>query len=394
LWDTRALIFVLDLDYQNLDHAAEPFLRPTDVFFKLENSYAASCRILRRAGLHSLTIATGRGYHFVGRIPLDDPAVDALATLASLPAWYDGYLGRRPSEVRATMSQRQATAAAGLSLLLEYLAHAILREAARSNLIPIVLNGTTVGAGLVGRECVSIDFSHAGDPLDQRHMRIGFGAHQWHRARPDIFGDAAALPPLVALPRPQRLLEDFLLAGRDLPSAQRVAGVLSNRPPDLADGIKRVIDRYRTSPLAQFHSTFAAERRAQVSNAPPAIPGDLPPCIARTLRSPNDLLLKPEYLQNLVRGLLARGWTAAQVAALVQHEYERDHGWGDRWLRLDPRTRADFDVRVFAGLIVTGADRLLDFNCASSQDKDLCPRSGCRHDLRADRELLMARYAS
>jgi hypothetical protein len=293
------------------------------------------------------------------------------------------------------MTERQAKAAAGMGLVLEYLAHAILREGEDLNLVPMVVNGTTVGSGLIGRECVSIDFSHAGDPLDVRHVRIGFSTYQWHRARPDIFGPAAsARPPLVALPRPQRALEAFLLAGRDLPSALRAARTAGNAPPNLARGLERVIDRYQTSALARFHAAFAAERRLPVSAARADVPGDLPPCVMRPLLQPNDLLLKPEYLQNLVRGLLARGWSAADVAALVQREYERDHDWGDRWTRLDARSRADFDVRVFAGLIVTGIDRLVDFNCTSSQEKGVCPRTGCRHDLREDRDRLLARFAS
>jgi hypothetical protein len=108
---------------------------------------------------------------------------------------------------------------------------------------------------------------------------------------------------------------------------------------------------------------------------------DLPPCLARPLVEPNDLLLKPEYLQNLVCGLLARGWSAARIAALVEREYLADHRWGDRWARLDARTRADFDVRVFAGLVLTGHNRLIDFNCVSSRKKGICPESGCGHDL-------------
>ena len=63
------------------------------------------------------------------------------------------------------------------------------------------------------------------------------------------------------------------------------------------------------------------------------------------------------------------GLDAARIAALVEREYLADHQWGDRWVRLDARTRADFDVRVFAGLVLTGHDRLIDFNCVSSREK-------------------------
>ena len=40
-------------------------------------------------------------------------------------------------------------------------------------------------------------------------------------------------------------------------------------------------------------------------------------------------------------------------------------------------------LRAFAGLVHTGADRLIDFNCVSTQEKGMCP-GGCHHDLRDD----------
>jgi hypothetical protein len=394
LWDTRALIFALDLDYQSLDYPGEPFTHASEVFFKLESAYGAVCTVLRHFGLHALMLATGRGYHFVGQIPLDDTVVDVLAELAAVPSWYETYQARRPIGVRAEMTERQARAAMGLALIIEYIAHVVMTHTARHSLIPVVVNGTTVGSGLVGRECVSLDFSHSGDPLDVRHLRMAFSTYQWHRARPDIFGaGVAARPPLVALPRHQRSLTNFLLNGRDLTAAQLAARRMTAVLPDVAQGVERVVDRYRQSPLARFHAEFAAERSTDDAT-PRVVPFDLPPCITRPLQQPNDLLLKPEYLQNLVRSLLARGWRASEVAAVVLREYERDCGWGDRWTRLDPRTRADFDVRVFAGLVVTGVDPLIDFNCTSSQEKQLCPLAGCDHDLRTDRDRLRARYAS
>jgi hypothetical protein len=66
----------------------------------------------------------------------------------------------------------------------------------------------------------------------------------------------------------------------------------------------------------------------------------------RCLETPNDLLLRPEHLQYLTRALLARGWAASDTAALVRAVYEADHGWRDRWARMHPRTRAEFDVRI------------------------------------------------
>ncbi len=73
----------------------------------------------------------------------------------------------------------------------------------------------------------------------------------------------------------------------------------------------------------------------------------------------------------------------------MQAQYEADHGWGDRWrARMDARTRAEFEVRVFAGLLETHDDSLVDFNCVSAQEKDICPQRGCQFDLRIARSRL------
>ena len=47
------------------------------------------------------------------------------------------------------------------------------------------------------------------------------------------------------------------------------------------------------------------------------------------------------------------------------------------------------DVRVFAGLLATGVDRAIDFNCRSAQEKGLCPAASCDHDLRIDQHRLL-----
>lgn len=395
LWDTRALIFLIDLDYQNLDYPGEPFTHTAEVFFKLERSYSATLRVLRSFGIHPLTTATGRGYHLVGRVPLDQPVVAALASLGDLPAWYGRTVEGAPGVSTPGVPSMQAAAWEGLGLVTEFLAHHIVRRAEKQSVVPVVLNGTTVGSGLIGRECVSIDFSHVGDPLEVRHVRLGFSAYQWHRARPDIFGaSVAGLPPIACPPRVERSLEAFIRTGRTLSDAARVAKRSTNGLPDVSEGIEHALSTYRASTLAEFHRTFAADLRGRTSARDLDLPADLPPCIVRPLVQPNDLLLKPEYLQNLVRGLLARGWPAARIARLVAREYVADRQWGDRWTRFDPQTRANFDVRVFAGLVATGVDRLVDFNCTSSQEKGVCPRCGCAHDLRLERDQLLMRFTS
>jgi hypothetical protein len=384
LWDTRNLLFVFDLDYLNVDSQRSAFAYSAQTFVTLEPTFRAVLAVLRHFGIRPFRLMTGRGYHFLGRIPLTHPIVDALAALLpSAPRWHADIEARRPAGIDATMTARHARAAAGLGLLIEHLSHLVLRQASAFSAVPVVVNGTVVGRGPRGRECVSLDFSHIGDPLDTRLIRVAFGPYQWHRFRPDIFGvPVASLPPLVALPRPREPLTSMLLSTRDLAAGRRLASREAIGIPDISIGIRRVLTSYRHSALAVFHDTFASER----SSPPPDV--DLPPCVGRAFTAPNDLLLKPEHIQHAVRLLMARGWTARQVADAVGAAYAADCQWGSRWRRIDRQTRAEFDVRVFAGMVATGLDQLIDLNCVSAQEKDVCPQVGCPFDLRIDRDRL------
>jgi hypothetical protein len=390
LWDASHLIFTLELDYQNVDQPWEPFLRPAEVFFKLEPTYRASMRTFRAFGLPVRTTVTGRGYQFAGQIRLDHALVDSLAALAPTPAWFAGVEGRRPRGVTTPLTVRQASAWAGLGLLIEYIAHRILAAASPEGQLPVVLNGTPVGTGVVGRECVSIDFTHVGDPLDVRHIRLPFSTYQSHRLRPDIFGPlAAAQPPLAAVPRSGTALMTLLAGGRGLAAGVRAAPRSDSAIPSITAGLEQVLTAYLESPLAAFHRDFYDARQMNGHDAVALDDHDLPPCVATALAWPNDLLLRPEYIQHLVRVLMARGQRPAEIAAVVLSAYDADHGWGYRWSRLDARTRAEFDVRVFAGMIATRLDTLVDFNCVSAQEKGICPRDGCSFDLRRDCDRLL-----
>ena len=198
---------------------------------------------------------------------------------------------------------------------------------------------------------------------------------------------ASNTPDLVALPRARRNLLAMLLGGRTPAFGRQLAGRSHARIPDVSIGVSRSLDRYDASPLARFHRDFDATAGMAV---PTPDREDMPPCVSPALDTPNDLLLKPEHIQHLTRWLVSRGWTARQVAELVCSTYQQDHQWGGRGRRADARTRAEFDVRVFGGLIATGLDTMIDFNCVSAQEKDLCPRVGCPHDLRVDRDRALA----
>ena len=397
LWDTRGLLVHLDIDYQNTDYPGEAWHHPADVFFKLEPAYRAVQHMLRRFDLPLVALMTGQGYHFSGIVPLDAPVIDALARLApGMPSWLPT-VGQRQRQMgpRPELTLRHARAYTGMSLLMEFLAHGVVRRARRRTPVPIVLNGTAVGPSLAGRDCVSIDLSCYGDPLDVRHIRVAYGAYQKHRFRPDVVGLRASteVPPLVAVPR-RGALAPLPADGRDARHAARSARTGSAVLPQVAGGIEQLAEAYLRSPLAQFHREFYATLKTTPAGrarlfASLRLP-DLPACVARPLAAPNDLLLQPARVQHVTRWFLADGLAPRDIAALIQSRYESDAEWGGHWRARDAETRAEFDVRVFAGLIATGVDRAVDFNCRSAQEKDLCPSQPCVHDLRVDQQRLLA----
>ena len=393
--DLASLPFYVDVDYLNARLPGHAYERPGDVFAKLEPTYQAVVELLAEYGIETVPLMTGRGYQFTGRIPFDSPVFGRIAALApETPDWYDTYAARLPPWLLLRITTRYARAYLAMGQLLEYFAHRVIRRAASRSRLPLVLNGTNVGDGAEGREAVSLDLSFAGDPADVRHMRVAFGAYQAHRFRPDIYGpEVSALDPIVVVPRGERTLVEMLEVCRRPAGAPVLAESSSARIPVAARGLELLASDYTRSPLAAFHRQFFSAPLHDPSSWPETSDrfelAQVPPCVAAPLAMPNDGLLKPEHLQHVTRFLMSQGWAPRHIAGLVWSKYAQDCNWGARWRYLSARSRAEFDVRVFAGMLVAGLDRCVDFNCQSTQEKTMCPGSGCPHDLRVARERLL-----
>jgi hypothetical protein len=392
MWDRSNILIHLDIDYQNIDVKDEPYRHPVEMFRKLEPVYQATACVLRRLGLPLLALITGRGYHFTGRVPLDSDVIDRLASVApGTPAWLATLPERCPAWIAADISPRHARAYVAVGMIVEFLAHRILKRASRRTPIPVVLNGTVVGSGLIGRECVSIDVSYAGDPLDARQLRVAFGSYQKHTSAP--VAGAGEFEPIAAVPRHRESLPDMLSRERGLTHAARAARRRPAAIPVVSEGVRRVLQAYESSGLARFHRAFYAtptsgsERFNDLFRSPEW--QSLPECVTGPLLQPNDRLLQPAVIQHVTRALMAQGVPPRDIAGVLHSRYNADFDWGRRWFWLDARTRAEFDVRVFAGLHVTGLDQALDFNCRSAQEKGVCPGNPCGWDLRINRQQLL-----
>lgn len=394
MWDTKSLLVHLDIDYFENVLAGDALLRPGHAFLRLEPVFRTIRFELARLELPLFDVMTGRGYHFTGQIPIDAPVVGRLAGLGRPAA------ARHLSDTPGALDARRDQAFLGMGMVLEGLAHHLLQRAAPLTAVPIVLNGTEVGHGGIGRESISIDLSYCGDLLEERRIRVAFGTYQSHIFRPDIFGANTAefVPPLATVPRRERTLVWMLEHGRQLDQARALAERETTVLPDVTHGMERLVEEYLLSPLAEAHHAFYAMAAHPLGSWPDTYDRldarSLPSCVARPLLTPNDALLKPTAVQHVTRALLSRGWHPRHVAGLIRSRYARDFGWADRWSRMDPLRRADYDVRVFAGLVTAGVDEAIDFNCVSAQEKGLCPYDACGHDLRRDRARLLQRVAS
>ena len=394
MWDRSSLLIHLDLDYQNIDAKDEPYRHPAEMFSKLEPIYRATTSVLHRLGLPLLPLITGRGYHFTGRVPLDSDVTRRLAAIApETPPWFSTLPARCPAWMADEMSSTQARAYTGIGLIVEFLAHRILRRAHRRAQLPVVLNGTIVGTGRAGRECVSIDVSYAGDPLDARHLRVAYSSYQKHTSLLRSGAAASRSAPMATVPRSRESLPALISGERGLRHAVRTARQRPAAIPVVTAGVHRMLDAYESSALARFHRRFY-ETPAGTGGQFEALAGSrlwhtLPDCVVSPLLQPNDRLLQPAVIQHITRALMAEGLAPRAIAGIVQSRYAANFNWGDRWLWLDARTRAEFDVRVFAGLLAAGLDRGVDFNCRSAQEKEMCPGTPCRSDLRTNRQRLL-----
>lgn len=395
LEDRRLFLVDLDIEYVNFDYPAEPYVNP-DRSFALQRPLVETIEtLLAGYGIRPLHFLSGRGHHFVWGVLRGSPVFRRLVALGRVaePRRRD----RRHEFVDSREESETETAFLGLGMVMEYFSHRVLARAAGRSRIPLQPTEIVVGKGERGREIVSLDLSEYGDPLRIRLVRLPFSCYLKPMQQRDSLGSQVveALPPLFVIAANGVPEQEGLLAMRDPALAAGLAARSHCLIPEESDGMARVVNGYARSSLARFHRRFYAEPIDPPEKWPDTYdrtPQEiLPPCVREPLERPNDLLLKPALLQNLVRGLLAFGWHPRHIAGLIRSRYERDCGWGDRWEREDPAKRADFYVRLFTGLIVRGLDELVDFNCQSTKEKGLCSPAVCWENLESYKNTVLAR---
>ncbi|MFP4473663.1 MAG: hypothetical protein ACLFPX_07370 [Candidatus Omnitrophota bacterium] len=388
LWDHNSLIVHLDIEYVNFDYPAEPYLDPGRSL-SLQKSVVSACRkYFRDLGITDMHVLSGRGHHFIWRIPLDSNPCLRLSEIGHVPEHVLSYYEHAVSPGGYTVSAELARSFAGLGLIMEFLGARIQSRAALSTPVPVTLSAVRVGPQQRGREVVAVDISEYGDPLNTRIIRIPFSAYSKHKRNSSIRGvmEEKGCPDIFSIPLQNITEEEGMCVMRDDQQVRGLAAASSLFIPESLEGTSALIDEYERSDRAGVHQWFYGCEPEPPEKWPETYdlqPLDIvPECIRYIMEHPNDCLLKPEKIRQVVLAFLALGWHPRHIAGLIRSKYERDHDWGRQWYLYDAATRADFYVRLFTAQIAVGEDDAPDFNCLSAKEKQccFCQPGSCRLD--------------
>lgn len=387
LWDRESLIADIDLEYNNFDYPAAPWQDPERAFRLQQPVLDVMLQILGKAGIAPLILVSGRGFHLVWAVRRNSQAFRRLAGLGTVPASLEARYAQPCAPDGSSVDPALGRAFAGLGMVLEFVGHGVLASSADRCGIPIQPAAIEVGPGIYGREIVSFDLSEYGDPLHTRHLRLPFSAYLKPRQLEWMLGEAeiGRLLPIFEIPLCGISPAQAIRAMRNPNAVLEITRRVSATIPDESGPMENLLDEYQHSELAEFHERFYKQTPQEVASSE-----DLTlSCVRFVLENPNDWLLRPAALQHVVRVLTALGWGPSSIARQIYSSYGKDFDWGGIWERLDPCNRAIFYTRLFAGMIATGVDKLIDFNCVSHQEKGYCMIPECSSNLLLYREMLL-----
>lgn len=399
LWDRRSLVADLDIEYINFDRPGVTFCSPERAFELQQPVVQSVRRVLARFGIAPLELISGRGHHFLWRVERDTRAFHHLADFGRVQPALARRYRQMPRLFGEQIEPDLAAAFSALGMVMEYVVQQVKADALPFCEVPIEVTEVLAGPGASGREIISLDISEYADPLDTRMIRVPFSRYLKPQQQPYLLDEEEleALPPMFVIPRAGMELGEAIATMRD---AEKTAALAATTPagiPEVSAAAERLIAAYEGSDLAAFHTRFyrlEPDRQAAWPKSWEQLEKggglqQLPRCVETILTCPNDLLLKLSGIRRLVRVLLAEDWHPRHIAGLIHSRYESDQGWGDRWQVYDPGTRADFYTRVFAGLVATGQDHLVDFNCRSAQEERFCFHDECPFNLADYRDSLL-----
>jgi hypothetical protein len=403
LADTKSYLLHLDLEYVNFDSPGEAFLDPCRCFDLQEPVVRVIEALLLEWGIRPLHIITGQGHHFVWRIDKDSRTARKLAALCLSPELTHLCLDRLPASLAGTITAADQIFFSALALVIEFVAHRIKEKAAALSALPVEITAVHVGPCLTRqREIISIDISEYGDPLHTRMIRMPFTNYMkpWVTGLAKRLGIEDRISALRTIPLHEMDIREAIKVRKVEREVLDLAQRACVRVPLQDEGTRCLIDDYRASGLRKLHEFYYSVSHDSVNQNERGcvrnIPDGLPHCARHLLEFPNDFLLKPAGIQLVTRCLLAQNWHPRHIAGLIRSKFEDpSYAWGMDWTDYEAATRTDFYTRLFSCLHLVGIDRLIDFNCTSTQEKGFCFRQqddSC--SLEPSREILLTRNTS
>lgn len=380
LADSASFLLHLDVEYVNFDSPAEAYLDPWRTFDLQEPVVSVIETLLLQWGIRPLHLITGQGHHFVWRIARTSALAGRIAALCPAPELLDACQERVPPTLGEAIDREAQRAFAAISLLMEYVAHRVKAAAAPLSKFPVVITAVHVGPRETKqREIISIDISEYGDPLHTRMVRMPFTRYlkPWVNGLARSLGIEDEIPACRAIPLHEIDIRQAIKMRQVDADVRDLARRACVRIPEQSAGTARLLEDYLCSPLRLFHESFYSDQHDPKERWPETyarLPLEsIPPCARHVLVWPNDLLLKPAGIQLLTRCLLANQWHPRHIAGLIRSKFENPaYNWGVNWSDYVPAVRADFYTRLFAGMLATGLDPLIDLNCTSTREKGFC----------------------
>ncbi|MFW6253312.1 MAG: hypothetical protein ACOC41_00135 [Chitinivibrionales bacterium] len=368
LWDNRFFLIHLDIEYVNFDFPAEPYLDPIRAFGLQQPAVRSIQKILLSSGISPLHILTGRGHHFIWKIDTRSPAFFRLESIGHVPSHLKKTYARPHPPDDEPVGGQLSRAFSGVGLLMEFFAHRILDDARRETAIPLEVTAVNTGERMRGCEIVSLDITEYGDPLYTRSIRVPYSLYlkPWHHYGVITQKTAPHIPVMFLIPQHECTVEEGIRIMRDMDGVADLAQVGGTHIPEFSDEMLTLVEQYMHSDVRRFHQYFYAqdyhppERWAQTYDR--FSYDSLPDFVSGVLSNPNDSLLTPTGIRNVVRTLMAQQWHPHHITGLIQSKYERDFGWGNQWYVYDASMRAEFYTRLFAGLLLCGRDNLDGFS--------------------------------
>ncbi len=177
LWDRDALIADIDLEYNNFDFPAAPWLDPGRAFQLQQPVLDATLQTLGKAGIAPLVLVSGRGYHLVWAIRRDSKAFGRLIGLGQVSLSLSARYAQPCAPNSSSVDHGLGRAFAGLGLMMEFVGHDVMAASMPTCALAVQPAAIEVGQGIYGREIISFDLSEYGDPLHTRHLRMPFSAY-------------------------------------------------------------------------------------------------------------------------------------------------------------------------------------------------------------------------